>query len=322
MERQPLLSVLIPTYNGATKFLVKVLDYVVKGISLCDSSEVEVVISNNASTDDTENVLIQYEQYPFIKHYTNAENVGFARNIVLLTDQYAKGVFGWVIGDDDLIAPQFLPYLLKVLKSTDIDFFSVGFREIRDANCDANFEHVDYEIVNTTFAGALEYGGKGNALGTFMSSAIFKLSYFKSIPKDKITNKFDSFYSIFPNGSINAAAYHDKKCGYIKGPAIFPIVHGKEWASSDNSYMIWTKTFPDLYNYILSLGVRKNELTKTYNRVLQSGLMVGYRRILKLEKVDKSFFSLFRASLVHPSVHLKIIANIFKGLINLFNKDR
>ena len=74
MEK-PLLSICIPTYNRA--------EYLVKSIeSIIDQEEfklgqVEIVISDNASEDDTENVVKQYtNEYENIIYYRNTENIG------------------------------------------------------------------------------------------------------------------------------------------------------------------------------------------------------------------------------------------------------
>ena len=47
----PLLSILIPTYNGGSRTLKPVLDSFIEGIQLCDSRDIELVVSDNVSTD-------------------------------------------------------------------------------------------------------------------------------------------------------------------------------------------------------------------------------------------------------------------------------
>lgn len=302
MESNPLLSILIPTYNGASKFLDSVLEYLVKGISLCDTSDIEVIVSNNSSTDNTEEILSKYDKYPFIKHYTNKENIGFARNIILLTDTYARGEYGWVIGDDDIVKPDFFAFIIPILKEKRFDYLSLGYQEIRKASEIEFFDNVQYSFAPSSFASSLEHND--SSLGTFMSSAIFRVSTFQKVSKDCITKKFDTFQSIFPNGYVNAAAFYDKKCGYITGMAVYPIVHSKDWASSDNSYMIYTRILPEFYNYILSLGVNKKDLVRTYNNILCNGLWTGYRRLTKFKKVDGSFLHVICESFSHPYSHI------------------
>jgi len=58
MSEKPLLSICIPTYNRA-EYLAKSLDTLVC-LPEFNSSEVEVVISDNASTDNTQEVAKKY----------------------------------------------------------------------------------------------------------------------------------------------------------------------------------------------------------------------------------------------------------------------
>lgn len=323
-KEQPILSILIPTYNGASKYIVDVLDFVVKGISLCDSGEIEVVVSNNASTDDTEEFLKRFETYPFFRHYLNRENIGFARNIILLTDTYARGKYGWVIGDDDLIAPQSIPFIINTLKSGNVDYLSLGFKFINDIIEFNSNESYSYRVNKCSFAESLDHSQKGNILGTFMSSAVFNVSIFRSVNKDSVTDSFNTVQSIFPNGFLNATAFHDKKCGFILDPVVYPLVHQKDWATSDNDYMIRTRIIPTFYNYIISLGVNKGDLSKTCNRMYHDAVITGYGRLLRGKKVDKAFVSVWARSFLHPTSHIQIvntiIGKILRRIKRMFSK--
>ncbi len=70
---RPLLSICIPTYNRS-QYLVNTLDSIINDEGFCD--EVEIVVSDNASTDDTGVVVQAYvKKYPNIKYYRNDENI-------------------------------------------------------------------------------------------------------------------------------------------------------------------------------------------------------------------------------------------------------
>lgn len=71
---QPLLSICIPTYNRS-QYLKKTIDSIICQEEF-KSENVEIVISDNCSTDDTEIVCKKYtEQYENIKYFKNQENV-------------------------------------------------------------------------------------------------------------------------------------------------------------------------------------------------------------------------------------------------------
>lgn len=74
MEFQPLVSICIPTYNRSEYLQLSLERYVHEPEFL--NGCVEIVISDNASTDDTELVAGGYaEKYANIRYFRNAENI-------------------------------------------------------------------------------------------------------------------------------------------------------------------------------------------------------------------------------------------------------
>ena len=72
--KKPLLSICIPTYNRC-EYLKKSIETIISQKEFSDEN-VEIVISDNCSTDDTEIVCKKYtEQYENIKYFKNQENV-------------------------------------------------------------------------------------------------------------------------------------------------------------------------------------------------------------------------------------------------------
>lgn len=62
-NKQPLLSICIPTYNRST-YLEEALCNIINDTSFSD--DIEIIISDNASTDNTQEIVSKY-----IKHYSN-----------------------------------------------------------------------------------------------------------------------------------------------------------------------------------------------------------------------------------------------------------
>ncbi len=102
----PLLSICIPTYNRS-HYLKRCLESIVEHFAQSPQlkTSVEVVVSDNCSTDDTESIVRSFaEQIPLLVYHKNAQNVGFDRNIESVV-KAAHGTFCWYLGDDDLIIP-------------------------------------------------------------------------------------------------------------------------------------------------------------------------------------------------------------------------
>lgn len=96
---KPLLSICIPTYNRC-EYLKNSINSIVEQPEF-KSGDVEVVISDNASTDGTEVLCRKYEnQYKNFKYFCNSENV-VDRNFPLSLSR-GKGVLR-KLGNDTLI---------------------------------------------------------------------------------------------------------------------------------------------------------------------------------------------------------------------------
>jgi len=107
------LSIGIPTYNGG-KHIKETLDSIVSQLNDVNE-EIEIVISDNASTDETPEIIKDYQnRYGIIKYFRNGQNVGFDRNVDLLFER-AIGKYVWLLSDDDLILPGSIRKVLKVL---------------------------------------------------------------------------------------------------------------------------------------------------------------------------------------------------------------
>ena len=92
MDKRPILSIAIPTYNRVNNLkqaLSKVLEYT-KGM------DIEIFISDNASTDETQAYVQEIRQiYPYIGYYRNETNLGLDGNFLNCFNR-AKGKYLWM----------------------------------------------------------------------------------------------------------------------------------------------------------------------------------------------------------------------------------
>ena len=106
----PKVSIIVPIYN-AGKFLEKCLDTLVNQTL----KDIEIILIDDGSTDDSLNVIKNYaKKYNNIK-YTSKENEGqaIARNIGI---QMSSGEFITFIDSDDYIEEN---YIEKMILNTD-----------------------------------------------------------------------------------------------------------------------------------------------------------------------------------------------------------
>lgn len=108
------LSIAIPTYNGSP-YIRGALDSIISQLEDVDE-EVEIVISDNASTDQTPEIIREYQnKYSFIKYFRNEENLGADRNFDLAVRR-STGEYVWLFSDDDSLRSGAIKKVLSVLK--------------------------------------------------------------------------------------------------------------------------------------------------------------------------------------------------------------
>lgn len=114
------LSVYIPTYNRK-EHLKRQLEFIFSDAEEY-LSEIEVIVSDNASDDGTnEMAKAMQEKYPFA-YYRNEKNLGIVTN-ALLSSEYCKGEFLWLIGDDDYIERGVIKKLFQIFTAyPDVNF--------------------------------------------------------------------------------------------------------------------------------------------------------------------------------------------------------
>ena len=96
MERAPLVSVGLPVYNGE-EHLSQILDALVAQ----DFEDFEVVISDNASEDGTEEIARAYGSSDArIRYHRNERNLGLARNFNRAFELSRGTYFKWTAHDD------------------------------------------------------------------------------------------------------------------------------------------------------------------------------------------------------------------------------
>jgi len=115
--RQPLLSICIPTFNRVT-YLRELLPRFISELSALDEQSlplIELLISNNASTDSTE-TYIKSLTIPRLRYYRNEQNIGGDPNFLACIER-ATGEYVWLFGDDDILLEHGIVRLLSSLSS-------------------------------------------------------------------------------------------------------------------------------------------------------------------------------------------------------------
>ena len=121
----PILSICIPTRNRA-QILERSLTSIVNQVVFMEGDEVEIIISDNCSDDNTYDVVKQFlDAYPGkIFYYRNERNVGADSNLEIVL-KHAKGLFLKLQNDSVGFNPGGLGFFLEEIKSASIEKYNI-----------------------------------------------------------------------------------------------------------------------------------------------------------------------------------------------------
>ena len=173
------LTIGIPTFNRYDK-----LDNVLQQISnqLLDFlyiDNIEILISNNSSTDNTNSVIDKYKNIfaCTYKYYIQDENIGFDRNVDFLFKK-ASGDFLWVLSDDDVLLANSVAEIYNSISCyPDIVFAFVNYNVNLNGNLIKSHLKEDKNVVINSDEVMIRI----NFANSLISSCIFNVSKWNEI---------------------------------------------------------------------------------------------------------------------------------------------
>lgn len=203
-----LLSLCIPTYNRAP-YLRQLLESITQSIPP-GCQDLEIVISDNASTDDTASVILEYQQRLPI-HVSRTEATIHAEDNFRRVTKMASGRYLWLFGDDDLLLPRTFTELLPALSSKTADYFVLNFDMMS-----ADGRHCVQRAVmgtknNRSIVNKDELLGNYGMLLGLISSVIFRRELFQGVTREDFEKYsapgFSFFYVVMLIASSSASGY-------------------------------------------------------------------------------------------------------------------
>lgn len=125
-----LLTICLPTYNRAS-ILSESLEHIVSQITEENKAKIEILVSDNCSTDNTSEVVNSFINRGIpIEYNRNSENLGSDGNFLYCIN-HAKGKYIWLLGDDDYLLDGTLDYLLGFMND---DYGLIHIKETNKIN--------------------------------------------------------------------------------------------------------------------------------------------------------------------------------------------
>lgn len=139
---QPILTIALPTYNRE-RLLERQLEWLSRAIKGYES-RIELVISDNCSTDGTPEVIRKWKPAfanVSLRLHRHPTNVGAVGNVITYCMNAPRTPYVWVISDDDPIDSEAIPFILNTIdQNPDIATIVLNFssRDVRTGRL--NFE--------------------------------------------------------------------------------------------------------------------------------------------------------------------------------------
>jgi glycosyltransferase involved in cell wall biosynthesis len=222
-------------------------------------NEVEVIVSDNCSSDDTGLVVQQARQYGPLTYHRNETNIGAGPNFFLSVNEWAKGDYCWLIGDDDYLMKGSVARLVATLKENPkVDMFLT--------NCITNDKPTSSYLTSFNLSFDELINPKINpACFAFLPTTIFRREPWSKM-SEQITTSIDNFRSVgttYPHSLCLAKSMRWRPCYYIGDP-LFTSTKGGDW--QEKYPLLWLIRFLELLDYFECLGVDHNRIER-YRRI-------------------------------------------------------
>jgi len=201
----PLLTIAMPTYNRASSLqhslaaLIRQIDKVAGGWEI-----IEVIVSDNCSTDETPLVVKQFDDRPGLTYIRNSENFGMEGNFISCFEK-AKGTFVWIFSDDDLLVDDALWKIVQLIKDKPVDIIYLPPRYLfgeLDSFSSAKVKFNINRVSDTYFA------LRSNGVLSFLSAVVINKDRYLQLREDDNLRRYKGtflahyewIYTILANG--------------------------------------------------------------------------------------------------------------------------
>lgn len=178
------LSIAIPTFNRAS-YLSVTLDCIISQIKGFEDN-VQIVISDNCSTDNTKEI-VESKLYKNIKYHKQDSNIGFMKNFEALSN-LVNAEYTWYLGDDDLPVSGSIKKLLDVIDDSNYSIVYLNHQPFECRNTKEKMHKQEDEDI--IFKDGKELFRYANVGLQFISSVVVRTEYMISAV-EKYKNLFD-----------------------------------------------------------------------------------------------------------------------------------
>jgi glycosyltransferase involved in cell wall biosynthesis len=307
VQRRPLLTCAITTYNRAP-WLQHSLPRLLE-VTRPWRDIVEVVVCDNASTDETPDIAARFRGEENFASFRNQQNLGMLGNLGA-TARASRGAFVWLLGDDDLLIDGAVENVLEgIARHPDVEmaYMNYAYTQFNDPvelgdvrQLVANATPIAEGGSNRYVAELREVAGLNENLFTAIYTCAFRRDHaLRAYQLDTRGVPFTSLATCVPSSVYALAALQDRPAWWVGEPAVVVNMNVSwlRWA------LLWhLERMPDLFEEAEARGVDSERLDVYRLKHLLDVDQWVRRTYFEAEDVIRSSFSLAR--LLERSKHL------------------
>lgn len=333
------LSICIPTFNRPEQ-LPNCLNSILIAKKKA-SLTFEVCISDNCSSYDVEEIVLNFKNNLNIKLNINKENLGYQPNLQKSID-LASGEFVWAIGDDDLLTPDSLNYLENLFqKHDDVDFYFLNSYHLDYSYLDNFQKPFDTKYLpknmpklskmnkemKCQFWDLIDYKISFDfLLGNFLN--VFKremwMNNIDCLDQNLLNDKrqwsnFDNtcgHIKIYANAFKNSKAFYTSKALTCNGYGV------REWVALYD--LIEIVRLPECLDYYRKCGLNFLQYIKNKNYALRNFSNFFFKILIRGKKAGLNYVNFYRhffLNLIYPNVYLSIFYFLIRSIRKKFKNE-
>lgn len=317
------LTIAIPTYNRAD-VISQSLDSVINQ----KNDEVEIIVCDNASTDNTSEILHSYINKYGIKYYRSEKNGGMDFNFLNCL-KYAQGEYILLFSDDDVLLPGAVSKIIELIDNNKPDYINLNsaiflknVNEINEKSKPRIELKEETDLISTDKDKYMSYLG---VFLTYLSATIIKRENYLKILNPE---KYYGTYFMHAHIVLDTLEGADKKVIITKAPLVAARMDN---SGGFNLYEVWVREYKKLLiEHAVESGfsyeVMKSIYVKDINGFIRDS--IRYYRFKNDYGMSKTKI-LFQCTKEFPSVWIKtwpvaispkILLRINNKIIRLYNE--
>lgn len=264
------ISICIPTYNRAPflEILLKSVEEEIINDNL--KEKIEICISDNASTDNTENLIKKYQLKMNINYNKNLKNIGAGANFIKSVS-LASYDYCWIVGSDDVIKEGAIVKIIEKINLHNKLSIYLYNRICTDINLKNSYLQnwnnkivLNEEITLNDVERLEKYFDNCNSLGgifSYLSSIVFNREEWENINLNRNEKKspYSHVYKLF--GILKK----NKKFMYFSEPIVYSRGENDSFLTN-----VKQRYFLDYNEYlkIVNKYVKNKKLQKKFIKIL------------------------------------------------------